>query len=161
MHFQKNDGVDTKTWIWAGAGLLNTLGVTWWCLWYFSWCSPWHSMQTLYLWIWKTKRGRTVQLNGEMVRKTFFNIFFLQNPGRKICLMARSHCTGPKPWVGLETELGTMGYFILYRTVHSAKGPGMGPDPLSPIVPVPFLVPVPVPFPCNVNVPLCCVLGFI
>ena len=55
-------------------------------------------------------------------------------------LIARSHCTGA----------GTMGYCILCRTVHTAKGPGIGPDPLSPIVPVP--VPVPIPFSCNVNV---------
>ena len=30
--------------------------------------------------------------------------------------------------------------------VHTAPGPGMGPDPLSPIMPVQFPVPVPFPF---------------
>ena len=65
--------------------------------------------------------------------------------------MACSHCTGPG--VGMETGLGTMGYYILCRTVHAAPGPGIGPDLLSPIVLVPFTVPVPVPFPCNVSVP--------
>ena len=32
--------------------------------------------------------------------------------------------------------LGTMGYYILCRTVHIAPGPGMWPDPLSPFVSV-------------------------
>ena len=68
--------------------------------------------------------------------------------------MASSHHRGPGPEVGLETGQGTMGYYILCRTVHTASGPGMGPDQLSPIVPVLFPVPVPVLFPCSVNVPL-------
>ena len=51
--------------------------------------------------------------------------------------MARSHCTGLG--AGLGIGLGTMGYHILCRTVHTAQGPGMGPNPLSRIVSVPFL----------------------
>ena len=47
-----------------------------------------------------------------------------------------------------------MGSNILYRTVHIAPGPGMGRDPLSSIVLIPFPVPVPVPVPCSVNEPL-------
>ena len=46
-----------------------------------------------------------------------------------------------------------MGSNILYRTVHTAPRPGMGPDPLSPIVLVPFPIPIPVPVPCSVNAP--------
>ena len=50
---------------------------------------------------------------------------------------------------GTESETGnttkTNGYYILYRSVHTAPGPGTGSDLLSPIVSVPF--------PCIVNVP--------
>ena len=55
---------------------------------------------------------------------------------------------------GLGMRPGTMGYYTLCRTVYTTPGPGMGLDPLSPIVPVPFPVLVPLPFPCSVNVPL-------
>ena len=63
--------------------------------------------------------------------------------------MARSHCTGSG--VGPGMGLGTKGYYILCRTVHTAPGPGMEPDPLFPIVTVSY--PVPLPFPCSVDVP--------
>ena len=66
--------------------------------------------------------------------------------------MACSHCMGPGPELGMG--VGTMGYYISCRTVHTAPGPGMEPDPLSPIVPVPFPVPVAYPFPSSVNMPL-------
>ena len=52
--------------------------------------------------------------------------------------MARSHCTGLELGAGPGMGMGTMGYYILCRTVHTALGLGLGPDPLSPIVPVPF-----------------------
>ena len=65
-------------------------------------------------------------------------------------LMARSHCTGAGEGPGMG--LGTMDYNILCRTVHTAPGPGRGPDLLSPIVPVQFPVPVPLPVSCSVNV---------
>ena len=61
--------------------------------------------------------------------------------------MAHSRYTGPGPGTGI----GTMGYYILCRTVHTAPEPGTGPDPLSPIVPVTFPVPVPFPFSCSVK----------
>ena len=65
--------------------------------------------------------------------------------------MARPHYTGLG--VGPGIGPGTMGYYILCRTVHTAPGPGMVPHPLSPIMPVQFHVPVPVSFPCSVNKP--------
>ena len=76
--------------------------------------------------------------------------------------MAGSHCTGQGQGAGPGTRLGTMGYYILCRTVHTALGPETGPDPLSPIVSVPFPVPA-VPFPCSVNVLLdsCVVCAFL
>ena len=52
--------------------------------------------------------------------------------------MARSHCTGPGPGVGPGTGPGTLGYYILCQTVHTAPGPGKGPDPLFCIVSVPL-----------------------
>ena len=67
--------------------------------------------------------------------------------------MVRSHYTGSGPGVGSGTGVGTMVYYNLCRTVHTAPGPGMGADPLSPIVSVQFPVPVLFPFPCSVNVP--------
>ena len=42
-------------------------------------------------------------------------------------VMAHSHCTGAGAGVG--TGPGTMGYYMLCRTVHTAPGPGTGPDP--------------------------------
>ena len=54
-----------------------------------------------------------------------------------------------------------MGSNILHRTVHIAPGPGIGWDPLSSIVLIPFPVPVPVPVPCSVNEPLVSVLIFL
>ena len=50
---------------------------------------------------------------------------------------------------GTENRTGNNG---LHRTVHTTPGPGVGPDPLSPILPFPF--PVPVSFPYTVNVTL-------
>ena len=68
-------------------------------------------------------------------------------------LMARSHCTGPRPEAGPGMGLEAMGYYIICITVHTALGLKMGLDPLSPIVPVLFPVPVPFSFLCSVNVP--------
>ena len=58
-------------------------------------------------------------------------------------LMARSQCTGP----GLET----MGYHVLCRTVHTAQGPEMGPDPIVSycVSPVPYTCPIPVSVQCE------------
>ena len=46
----------------------------------------------------------------------------------EICeyLMARSHCTGPGPGTGMGLKPRAMGYYILYRTVHTAQGQGQG-----------------------------------
>ena len=66
-------------------------------------------------------------------------------------LMARSHCTEPEPGNGK----GNNGFLYYMFTVHTALRQGQEPDPLSPIVLVPFPVPVPVPVPvpCSVNKP--------
>ena len=48
---------------------------------------------------------------------------------------------------------GSMGYYTLCRTVPTVLGPGTGPDPLSPIVSVPFPVSAQLPSPCSVNMP--------
>ena len=86
-----------------------------------------------------------------LVQKFHSNLFHSQPSmdgvggwSRTAGLMARLHCTRAGP--------GTMGYYILCRTVHTAPGRGIGPDPLSSIVPV--QLPVPVPFARSVNVSL-------
>ena len=55
-----------------------------------------------------------------------------------------------------EWDQKKMGFYILYRNVHTDLKLGNEPDPLSSIMPVPFPVPVPVPvpLPCSVNEPL-------
>ena len=68
--------------------------------------------------------------------------------------MARSHCTEPGMAAGVEMGTGTMGYYTLYCTVHTALRQEQEPDPLSPIVLVPVPFPFPVPLPCSVNEPL-------
>ena len=67
---------------------------------------------------------------------------------RVLDLISHSHCTEPGPGMGP----GTMGYYILCCTVHTAMRQGQEPDPLFPIVLVPF--PVQVLVPCSVNKPL-------
>ena len=66
-------------------------------------------------------------------------------------LMAHSHCTDPGPVLGPELGTGTMDFYILCCTVHTALRQGHKPDPLSPIVLVLFPVPAPVPVLCSVN----------
>ena len=67
--------------------------------------------------------------------------------GPTATLMTHSQCMGPGSGVRPGTGLETMHYYV-----HT--GMGMGTDPLSPIVPVPFRVFVP--FPLHVPVPVQC-----
>ena len=66
-------------------------------------------------------------------------------------IMAYSHSTGP----GRDSYRGQDSVPIYYAgNVHTGPNQFQEPDPMSPIVLVPFRVPVQVPFLCNVNKPL-------
>ena len=62
------------------------------------------------------------------------------------------HGTGTGTGTGDGTRIN--GFLYIMFTVHTALRQGQEPDPLSPIVLVPFPVPVPVLVPCSVNKPL-------
>ena len=62
------------------------------------------------------------------------------------------HGTGTGSGTGNGTRIN--GFLYIMFTVHNALRQRQGPDPLSPIVLVPFPVPVTVPVPCSVNKPL-------
>ena len=82
--------------------------------------------------------------------KTVKHLVFIKHVCLKFyTLMACSHCTETGTGPGQGPGMGTMGYYILCRTVHTAQGQGQEPDLLSPIVLL--LVPVPVPFPVPVQ----------
>ena len=63
------------------------------------------------------------------------------------------HGTEPETGPGLGMGTGTMGYYILCGTVHTALRQGQEFGPLSPIVLVLVSFPFSVPLPCSVNKP--------
>ena len=89
----------------------------------------------------------TVMLTRQLSTFVFRN--FQKCTAQLDTLLARSHCLGPGPGVGLGTELETIGSCILCRAVHTAPEPRMGPATLSHTAPFPFPVLGPIPMLCE------------
>ena len=77
------------------------------------------------------------------------DVYFIALADTGWLLMAQSHCTGP----GVEPGTGpaTKGYYILYRTAHTALGPGRENRPIVSCCtsPVSCTCPRPVPMQCE------------